>query len=463
MSSTKRFTLAAILILFGFIHSVRSEESDENASVLRRFFTAALESDIAYRQLEGLCSQFKGRIAGTAKAAGAVEYTRQILEDLDLDRVFLQPLKVKNWRRGDPEQGLVMSCQEGQFPISISALGLSEGTGPSGLSAEIVEVKSFEELERLGAKKIRGKIVFFNKAMNPALINTFGAYGEAAFQRISGASQAAGYGAIAVIVRSLTLALDDHPHTGVMAYSEERPRIPAVAVSTMGAERLSRALALDPNLKVFIRTTCQTLPDTICHNVVGELTGSEKPGEVITIGGHLDAWDNSEGAHDDGGGCMQAIEVLRLFKVLGIRPRHTLRAVMFMDEEIAQRGGLKYAQQALENQEIHLAALESDRGVLTPRAIGISAPDDRFKSLTDHCELFATYGIKLIKGGGGVDIAPLAKAYPDITLMSLIPEDHRYFDYHHSAYDTFSQVNRREMQMGSAAMAAIIYLVDRQY
>ncbi len=224
---------------------------------------------------------------------------------------------------------------------------------------------------------------------------------------------------------------------------------------------MSGQLKKDPDLKVFLRSTCQNYPDVPSHNVIGEITGTEFPNEIITVRGHLDAWDNSEGAHDDGGGCVQSIEVLRLFLANGIRPRHTIRAVMFMDEEVAQRGGQAYAKEANEKGEIHIAAMESDRGVLSPRAVSVNTSPEKFEKAKGWSPLFLPYDLKFTKGGGGVDISPLKNYYPDIVYLGMMPDNQRYFRFHHSAFDTFEQVDRREMQMGAASMAAMVYLFDR--
>ena len=280
----------------------------------------------------------------------------------------------------------------------------------NGLEAEIIELKNFDELKELGKEKIAGKIVFFNHAMDPTMLNTFSAYGEAAAYRTTGAARAAEYGAVGVVIRSLTTALDDFPHTGVMRYDPDFEKIPAVAISTNGAELLSKWLKSDPELQFYFRTTCISLPEVVSHNVIGELKGSEFPDEIITIGGHLDAWEPGEGAHDDGGGCMQSIEVLRLFKKLGIKPKRTVRAVMFIDEEVAQRGGAEYARQAELKHEKHYFALESDRGVLMPRGFGVSGKNERVEKILALKKYFEPYGIyEFKKGGGGVDIGPLGK------------------------------------------------------
>jgi len=292
------------------------------------------------------------------------------------------------------------------------------------------------------------------------LINTFAAYGGAADQRMRGAAEASKYGAIGVIIRSLTTSLDDYPHTGVMLYEEGIPKIPAVCVSTIDAEQLSTLLQSDPDLHLHIISNCKNLDEVTSYNVVGELKGSVYPDQIITIGGHLDAWDTGEGAHDDGTGCIHAIEAVRLLKVLGIQPKRTIRAVMFMDEEIAQRGAKKYAELAAENHENHYAAIESDGGGLTPLGFGFTAGEERIEDFLGLQKYFIPYGITVFrKGGGGVDIGPLHEF--GAALISLIPEMQRYFDYHHSPNDTFEQVNIRELQLGCAAIAALVYLIDK--
>jgi len=456
----------ALKVLFFFLLILTSLyifPRPEKTRIFKKFFKEALSSNIAYENLRYLCKNFPGRICGSPQAAGAVEFTRQIMQNMNLDRVYLQEVQVKNWKRGTAEYASITSGSLGFRKLSVCALGGSVGTGKEGVLGEVIEVKSFAELKKLGVKKIANKIVFFNKALDPTKINTFAAYGEAAFQRTLGAAEAARYLAIGTITRSLTLALDDLPHTGILQYNSRIKKIPAIAVSTLGAELLSSWLKKDPKLKLFFKTDCRSFPEVKSHNVIGEIKGSKYPERIITIGGHLDAWDNSEGAHDDGGGCMQSIEVLRLFKKLNIKPAFTIRAVMFMDEETAQRGGIMYAEQAIANQEIHVAAIESDRGVLVPRALGLSGPEGRFKQLLAYGKYFKPYGIELIRGGGGVDIGPLRSKYKNIMLASLITDSQRYFDYHHSANDTFEQVNLREMQMGSAAMACLVYLIDQEF
>ena len=424
-------------------------------------FSNALNSETAFENLRILCETTEGRIAGSPAAAAAVEFTRQIMEDMDLDTVYLQEMKVPRWIRGEREIARVISSLHGSEDLTVIALGLSVGTGPGGLSAGVVEVHSLDELEILGRDMIGGKIVFFNRPVDQSHYNTFDGYSGAVDQRFHGPAMAADYGAKAAVIRSVTTASHDHAHTGVKRFREDGKNIPALAISPPAADLLSSRLEIDPGLKLYLRSTSHRLPDVTSYNVIGEIRGSLYPDQIITVGGHLDAWDNSPGAHDDGAGCMQSIDVLRIFRELGIRPKRTVRAVMFMDEEIAQSGGRKYAEEAARNNEKHYFAIESDRGAFTPRGFSIDATDKRVTAVQSLKPWFTPYGIhEIFRGGSGVDIAPL-KNYFDITLAGLVTDSQRYFDLHHSPADTFEKVNRREMQLGSASMAALIYLLDQ--
>lgn len=437
---------------------VFAQNPQNDSLMIRKIYSEALKNPIGYQWLEYLSNRIGGRLSGSPEAAAAVEFTRQIMDTLALSRVFLQDVMVPHWIRGEKEIGRITNSQLlGSQDVPVCALGNSVGTGPAGISASVIEVKSFEELEKLGKKNIEGKIVFYNRPMDPTLVSTFAAYGGAVNQRFLGPSEAAKYGAIGVVVRSMSVNLDDQPHTGSLGYQLNIPQIPAVAISTRGAELLSRLLKNDPNLKFYFRTTCQMLPDVLSYNVVGEIKGTQYPDEIIVVSGHLDSWDNGDGAHDDGAGCVQSIDVLRLFKTLGIQPKRTIRAVMFMNEENGLRGGRKYAELAEDNKEKHIFAIESDAGGFTPQSLGIDDDYGKFVKVQKWQKLFEPYGIALVKGGGGADIGPLKSQ--NVTLAALIPDSQRYFDYHHTAIDTFDQVNPRELQLGAAAMAALVYLI----
>ena len=295
--------------------------------------------------------------------------------------------------------------------------------------------------------------------MDPTHYYTFDSYGETAWQRVYGASEAARYGAKGVIVRSLTMAHDNYPHTGIMHYRDSIPRVPAFAVSTLYADSLSQWLKKDPNLDLFMRSTSKELAEVQSYNIIGEIRGSEKPEEIIAFGGHLDAWDITQGAQDDGAGVIQTIEVLRLFKELGIKPRHTLRVVVFMDEEVAQRGAKAYAEGVKARNEKHVAAIEADRGGFTPYGFSIDAPYYTVARIKNWQEILQPYGIWFFQqGGSGVDIRDLKPM--GIPLLALVTDSQRYFDVQHAPSDTWSRVNQRELQLGSATIASMVYLLD---
>ena len=448
------------LLIVIFLFSILKISGQNDELVLKSIFNEALSDTTAYHNLRILCKSYKGRITGTPEAGRAVDYICLLMNEMGLDRVEKQPVKVPRWVRGEKESASILSSSLGKISVPVSALGMSVGTGGNGLTANVVEVLNFKQLEELGREKLEGKIVFYNRPMDPTYLNTFAAYGEAGDQRSQGAIRAATYGATGVVVRSLTTASDNFPHTGVMRYADTIAKIPAVAISTRGADLLGRCLKEDPELQFTFKTGCSLRPDTLSFNVIGEIKGTVYPDEIITVGGHLDAWDTGEGAHDDGAGCMQSLEVLRIFRELGIKPKRTIRSVMFMDEEVLQTGGKEYAKQAGLKNEKHWLALESDRGGLLPLGFGISVSEKRQTKLFDLKKYFEPYKIDyFVKGGGGVDINPLRQY--GTALVSFIPDWQRYFDYHHSGNDTFEQVNFREFQLGSAAIASFIYLADK--
>nr|WP_036774966.1 M20/M25/M40 family metallo-hydrolase [Pontibacter actiniarum] len=433
----------------------------QDSATIKKIYDNALTSFESYENLRYLTKQIGARLSGSPQAAAAVEWSRQVMEDMDLDRVYLQPVMVPHWVRGDKEIGRITNSKLiGTADAPICALGGSVGTGEAGLSAEVVEVKNFEELEKLGKKNVKGKIVFFNRPFDNTLVETMGAYGGAVDQRGGGPVAAAKLGAVGVLVRSMTNDFQDVPHTGNTRYADGVAKIPAAAISTNGAEQLSKLLKNDPNLKFYMRMTSETLPDVLSYNVIGEIKGTERPDEIIVVGGHLDSWDLGEGAHDDGTGCVQSIEVLRLMKDLGIKPKRTIRAVMFMNEENGLRGGLKYAEEAKSKGEKHIAAIESDAGGFTPRGFGIEGSDAQLQQVLTWKPLLAPYGLHNIgEGHGGADIGPL-KGQGTVALIGFKPDSQRYFDYHHTAIDTFEQVNRREVQLGAASMASLVYLLS---
>ncbi|TXK52130.1 M20/M25/M40 family metallo-hydrolase [Pontibacter qinzhouensis] len=426
---------------------------------IRKIYDNALTSYESYDNLRYLTKKIGNRLSGSPQAAAAVEWSRQVMDKMGLDRVYLQEVMVPHWVRGEKEIGRVTNSRAGAADMNIAALGGSVGTGAKGISAQVVEVKSFEELEKLGKKKVQGKIVFFNRPFDNTHLNTMQAYGGAVDQRGGGPVAAAKLGAVGVLVRSMANEVQEVPHTGSTRYQEGVAKIPAAAISTKHANQLSDLLQDDPQLNFYLRMTCETLPDVLSYNVIGELKGTEKPEEIIVVGGHLDSWDLGEGAHDDGTGCMQSIDVLRMFKELNIKPKRTVRAVLFMNEENGLRGGLKYAELAKKNNEKHIAAIESDAGGFTPRGFGIDGTAAQFAKAKSWHNLLTPYGLHdLNRDGGGADIGPL-KGQGTVALIGFRPDSQRYFDYHHTEIDVFENVNRREMQLGSASMAALVYLL----
>ncbi len=432
----------------------------EDSIAIRKIADEILINGKAYDNLRYLCKKIGPRLSGSAQAQKAVEATANMLKDDGADTVYLQPCMVPHWVRGEKEIGFIKLANGTKYNLNLCALGNSEGTGVKGISASIIEVRSFAELEQLGKAVIKGKIVFFNFKMNPTYVTTFMAYGESGRARTTGPSKAASFGAIGVLVRSLASNPDDYPHTGVTIYNDSFPKIPAVAISTNNADWLSRELKKKMMLTAYIRNTSTMLPDAPSFNVVGEIRGTEFPGEIITVGGHLDSWDLAEGAQDDGAGCVQAIEILRALKATGIQPKRTIRAVMFMNEENGGRGAKKYLELAQLNKEKHVFALESDAGGFTPRGFSLDMKADQLIKVQQWKNLFYQYGVyDLSAGGSGSDVGPLKEV--GAALAGLRPDGQRYFDLHHAATDVFEAVSRRELHLGALNMAALIYLIDK--
>jgi hypothetical protein len=436
---------------------------EKEAFQIKKIYDNNLTNSSCHSWLEVLSTDIGARISGSPQAAAAVEYTRQIMDTLDLDTVWLQPCVVPRWVRGETEiVRIVNSAWMGTIELNALALGNSVGTGPGGIVGEVIEVQSIDELKDLGYEKVSGKIVFFNRPLDTRHINTFSAYGGAVDQRGIGQIEAARLGALGAVVRSMTTRLDDVPHTGGTRIDPDGNNIPAVAISTKDANLLSSLLQKE-KIRLFVRTTCEMLPSITSYNVIGEIRGSEMPEEIILVGGHLDSWDVGQGAHDDGAGCVQSIEVLRQLKMINYIPKRTIRAVMFMNEENGLAGGKEYARVSNEKEEFHLAAIESDRGGFTPR--GFSCEGDKkvfesyFRQLISFWDVLGAYDLELKTGGSGADISAL-KSQKGI-LIGLLPDSQRYFDYHHTENDRFDTVNKRELELGAAAMTSLVYLIDK--
>ncbi len=452
-------------LLFLFVSFSFSLTHAQDSAALRRYYDEALVNGNCYENLRYLCKSIGGRLSGSVNAQKAVDWSKKLMEGYGFDKVYLQEIMVPHWVRGAKETGYILDGTK-RINVPIAALGMTVATPAQGITAEVVEVKSLAALDSLGAAGVKGKIVFFNRPFDPRFIETGRAYGTAGDQRFLGPAKAAGLGAAAVIVRSLTESIDDYPHTGATLVDKDSANIPSAAISTKAADTLSRLLHSRKSgaVKFFFRQNCKLLPDVRSYNVIGELTGSTEPNHFITVGGHLDSWDLAEGAHDDGTGVMQSIEVLRIFKATGYRPKNSIRAVLFMNEENGTRGGDKYAELAAANKEIHLAAIETDEGGFTPRGFSFSDVSQGFidsvnrnwKSLLEPYEADA-----LVIGGSGTDIEPIKSKVPAVVLIGFRPDSQRYFDIHHTPNDVFENVNKRELELGAAAMASLIYLIDQ--
>lgn len=429
----------------------------EDSINIRKIADDILLNKGAYEDLRYLCKKIGARLSGSPNAQKAVEATGKMLKEAGADTVYLQPCMVPHWVRGAKEQG-VIQWGANKKALNVCALGMSIGTPAAGIKAEVIEVSNFDELKKLGEEKVKGKIVFFNYPMRPELI--FGGYGDAVRYRGSGPVEAAKLGAVAVMIRSVTHALDNNPHTGATRYDSAVKKIPAMACSTMDAEWLHQLFQKEKKVELFMKMSCKQLPDVVSYNVVGEIRGTEFPDEIITAGGHLDSWDLAEGAHDDGAGCVQSIQIIRTLKALGIKPKRTIRAVMFMNEENGLAGGDKYAELAAANKENHLFAIESDAGGFGVETLGLSGKPEQVEKVRSWLPLFRPYGIyDMPGGGGGADIGQLKKL--GAFMCGVNPGSQRYFDFHHAPNDKFEAVHKRELEMGAIGMTAIVYLLDK--
>lgn len=450
-----RFIHFITIALFSFLSSAQND-----STIISKIYNEALSNGKAYEDLRELCKDIGARLSGSSEAAMAVRWGESKLNTYGFDKVYLQPVMVPHWERGTKESGWFTSNGEIN-KVNILALGGSIGTNGM-MEAEIIEFKTLDDLKNAKQKQVEGKIVFVNQPMNEQQINTFRAYGGCYPVRGNGAIEAAKLGAKAVIIRSLGMPIDEHPHTGSMHYADSINKIPAAAISTQDAEFLSESIQSGKTIFT-LELDCKDFPDQPSFNVIGEITGSEFPNQVITVGGHLDSWDTGEGAHDDGAGIVHSMEALRILKTLNYKPKHTLRVVFFMNEENGNMGGKTYAKWCKENNEDHIAAVESDRGGFSPRGFQCDGNDLQIKMLQSFQHHFAGYELHVFeKGYGGVDIGPLKHEFERIPLFGFVPDSQRYFDFHHAPSDVFENVNKRELELGCAAIASLLYLLDNE-
>lgn len=452
--------LCLILLFVGL--SLNAQKEEEVNSQIKEIYRQALTQGKSYDWLNHLTNQIGGRLSGSLNAERAIKWAKEELDTLPLDSVWLQTVMVPKWVRGTFEYANIESSPGNTINVNICALGGSIATPSVGIRANVIEVNQIDELAKLGKDKIKGKIVFFNRPMQADLINTFKAYGGAVDQRYNGAAEAAKYGALAVIVRSLNFRLDDYPHTGVMSYGDLpiNKRIPAAAISTNDAELLSSMIALNPKLRFFVKQNCKNYPEVKSHNVIAQINGEVSPEKIILVGAHLDSWDLGDGAHDDGAGVVQSMEVMRLMSQKGFRPKNTIRVVLFANEENGLKGAKAYSKNVKKSKEQHLLALESDTGGFSPRGFNFDTKEKYLKRILSWKPYFDPYYIHLFEGSGsGADVNLLKGSA--LVLAGLKTDSQRYFIHHHSEMDTFDQINKRELEMGAATMAALVYLTDQ--
>lgn len=436
--------------------------SEQTLKDLKRIQTAALQSDYALRQTAYLSNNIGARLTGSAQAERAVQYVAEEMRKINLD-VRLQKLTVPHWVRGEERAELIEfpgMAQGTTQKVVVTALGGSVATAPEGLTGEIVVVNSFDELNRLGRDKIQGKIVLFNYKFDREMQNSgFGgaAYGQATQYRGGGAIAAGRLGAIAVLVRSAGGSQNRLVHTGAMRYDPNVTKIPAAATSFEDAEMIAY-LAKMGRVRIRLLLTPQTLPDTTSYNVIADLKGSEKPDEVVIVSGHLDSWDLGTGAIDDATGVAVSMQVAYLLKQLKLRPKRTIRVIAWMNEENGLVGGRTYGQEEDANIAKHFAAIESDLGASHPLGFYFTGKPEALAYFAPISNVLNEQGAGLSQfqaGGVGADIGPLTqKGVPSFAPWF---DQRTYFNYHHTAADTFDKVIPKELAEVGSVMAVLAY------
>jgi len=413
-----------------------------------RIIGAALTSDRAYRRLAHLTDRIGHRLSGSNNLERAIEWALAEMRADGLDNVRAEKVMVPHWVRGAESLELTSPVARS---LPMLGLGNSVGTPPEGITAEAIVVRSFDELDALG-ERARGKIVVYNVP--------FTNYGQTVQYRGAGASRAARHGAVAAVVRSVTPVSLQTPHTGAMNYAADQPKIPTAAITIEGAELLQRMYERGERPTLRLKMEAKFLPDAESANVVAEIKGSEKPDEIVLVSGHFDSWDVGQGAHDDGGGCIIAWETIRLLKELGLRPRRTIRAVLYTNEENGLRGGTAYRDAHRAELSKHVLAIESDSGVYRPEGFGLAAtaPPQVRADLEEIAKLLS--GIRagrIAANGGGADIGPIMRE--GVVGASLDVDGTHYFDIHHTDADTLDKIDPQDLALCVATMAVMAYTV----
>jgi len=459
------FSVAVLLIFAALIiyipntisQSLSNKKITDYKDVAKQFVRKALEDRKGYHLLKEM-TDIGPRLSGSQNSIKAIHWAENKMKELGFDKVWLQSVMVPHWERGNIEKAKIVSSKKfNNRKLIIRALGGSIATPSDGLQGKVISIKSFDEL-REKQELVKGKIVFFDRPLDQGLYS--GGYGGVFTYRVFGADSIAKYGGIGVLLRSITTKYDNNPHTGVVFYADKVERVPAVAVGYLDSDFLGQALIEDPELEVNFKLNSKWFPDAQSYNVIGEITGTKYPDEIITVGGHIDSWDLGVGANDDATGCIQSMEVLDLFKRLNIAPQRTIRCVLFINEENGSRGANAYAQFADSSLQKTIAAMEADAGSGSPRDFSVDSDSLTINKIKSWIPVLSETGIlRVRKGGSGADVGGIKSA---IARIGYGPDGQRYFDYHHSDNDQFSIIHPREFELGSAAMATLIYMIDQE-
>ena len=438
----KIILIVAVMLSQSFGESIKSKYVETSLKIISR----SLTDSTAYNRLGYMCDTFGPRLSGSKNLENAINWILKEMKNDGLDNVRGEKVAVPTWIRGKESVTLLSPFKK---ELSMLGLGGSIATPRGGLKAEVIVVNDWDELESR-SNEVPGKIVLFNAP--------FTSYGETVAYRYSGASAAAKHGAVASLIRSIGPWSMNTPHTGVMAYNDDVQKIPNAALTMEDAMMLSRIHDRGNKIIVKLDMNARMVADRWSRNVLGEIKGSMYPDEVVVVGGHIDSWDVGQGAHDDGGACIASWEAIRLIKELGLKPKRTIRCVMWTNEENGGKGNKGYRDMHMDEMDKHVLAIESDGGVFSPKGFGFSGNDSARKIVEEIHALMKPIGANTIsEGGRAADVAPLNDE--GVPVMSLKVDGSKYFWYHHTNADTFDKVDFNEFNRCIAAMAIMAYVV----